>query len=82
MILFGPPGTGKTTIARIVAERTGADFEELSAVSARVDDVRAVIARARDRCRFPPASRWRISTIRPSSFRAKCESCSTPTAAW
>ena len=49
MILFGPPGTGKTTIARIVAERTGALFEELSAVSARVDDVRAVITRARDR---------------------------------
>src|SRR5439155_19618994 len=36
MILFGPAGTGKTTIARIVAERTGATFEELSAVSARV----------------------------------------------
>ena len=49
VILFGPPGTGKTTIARIVAERTGAVFEELSAVSARVDDVRAVIAQARDR---------------------------------
>jgi putative ATPase len=49
MILFGPPGSGKTTIARIVAERTGASFEELSAVSARVDDVRAVISRARDR---------------------------------
>ena len=49
MIMFGPPGTGKTTIARIVAERTGAAFEEISAVSARVDDVRAVISRARDR---------------------------------
>jgi putative ATPase len=49
MILHGPPGSGKTTIARIVAERTGADFEELSAVSARVDDVRAVLVRARDR---------------------------------
>jgi putative ATPase len=49
MILFGPPGTGKTTIARIVAESTGAAFEELSAVSARVDDVRAVIARATER---------------------------------
>jgi putative ATPase len=49
MILHGPPGTGKTTLARIVAERTGAEFEELSAVSARVEDVRGVIQRARDR---------------------------------
>src|SRR5690349_18635498 len=49
LILYGPPGVGKTTIARIVAERTGAAFEELSAVSARVDDVRGVLQRARDR---------------------------------
>src|ERR687883_1131122 len=49
MILFGPPGSGKTTLARIVAQTTGAAFEELSAVSASVSDVRAVLARARDR---------------------------------
>ena len=49
MILHGPPGSGKTTIARIVAEHTGAEFEELSAVSARVDDVRAVFKRAEER---------------------------------
>jgi putative ATPase len=49
MILYGPPGVGKTTIARIVAETTGSAFEELSAVSARVDDVRRVIQEARDR---------------------------------
>ena len=49
MILHGPPGVGKTTIARIVAESSAAAFEELSAVSARIDDVRAVIGRARDR---------------------------------
>src|SRR5438876_8524819 len=49
MILHGPPGVGKTTLARIVAETTGAEFEELSAVSARVDDVRGVLQRARDR---------------------------------
>ncbi len=49
MILFGPPGTGKTTLARIVAARTGASFEELSAVDAGKADVRAVTERARDR---------------------------------
>src|SRR5207249_9143295 len=49
MILYGPPGVGKTTLARIVAETTGAEFEELSAVAASVADVRGVLARARER---------------------------------
>jgi putative ATPase len=49
MILYGPPGSGKTTLARIVAATTGAAFEELSAVSASVRDVREVLARARER---------------------------------
>jgi putative ATPase len=49
MILYGPPGSGKTTLARIVANQTGAEFEELSAVSASVSDVRATIADARER---------------------------------
>ncbi|MEZ5100545.1 MAG: replication-associated recombination protein A [Thermoleophilia bacterium] len=48
-IFYGPPGTGKTTLARIVASSTGAAFEELSAVSASVSEVRAVLQRARDR---------------------------------
>jgi putative ATPase len=48
MILYGPPGTGKTTLARIVAHQTGAVFEELSAVSATVAQVRESIARARE----------------------------------
>src|SRR5574340_1205536 len=48
-IFYGPPGSGKTTLARIVAATTGAAFEELSAVSASVADVRAVLARARER---------------------------------
>jgi putative ATPase len=48
-VFYGPPGSGKTTLARIVAATTGAAFEELSAVSASVSDVRAVIARATER---------------------------------
>jgi len=49
LILYGPPGSGKTTLARIVAGATGAEFEELSAVSATVSNVRDVLARARER---------------------------------
>ncbi len=49
MILYGPPGSGKTTLARIVAGATGAAFEEQSAVSATVAQVREVLARARER---------------------------------
>ena len=47
-IFYGPPGSGKTTLARIVAATTGAAFEERSAVSATVADVRGVIAAARE----------------------------------
>src|SRR5919106_79587 len=47
-IFYGPPGSGKTTLARIVAATTGAAFEEHSAVSATVADVRGVIAGARE----------------------------------
>ncbi|MFQ5967201.1 MAG: replication-associated recombination protein A [Acidimicrobiia bacterium] len=47
MILWGPPGTGKTTLARLVASYASADFVALSAVSVGVKDVREVLARAR-----------------------------------
>jgi putative ATPase len=48
-VLYGPPGSGKTTLARIVAGVTGAEFVELSAVSATVGNVREVLAAARER---------------------------------
>lgn len=49
VILWGPPGTGKTTIAYLVARSSGRRFAELSAVSAGVKDVRAVVAEAQRR---------------------------------
>jgi putative ATPase len=48
-ILYGPPGSGKTTLARVIANTTGAAFEELSAVSASVAQVREVIKSGRER---------------------------------
>ncbi len=47
LIFWGPPGTGKTTLARILAKSTGANMEELSAVSSGVKDLREVIRKAR-----------------------------------
>ena len=49
VILFGPPGVGKTTLAYIVAKQSGRVFEELSAVTSGVKEVRAVLERARQR---------------------------------
>jgi putative ATPase len=51
LILWGPPGTGKTTLARILAKRSVAAFVMLSAVSSGVKDVRAALDDARDRKR-------------------------------
>ena len=49
LVLWGPPGCGKTTLATLVAEAVDARFERLSAVAAGVSDLRRVIAEARER---------------------------------
>src|SRR5690606_31975002 len=52
MILWGPPGCGKTTLARLIAQSAEAEFVPFSAVTSGVKDVREVIAQARQRKDF------------------------------
>lgn len=49
MLLWGPPGSGKTTLARLLAQRSSAHFEQLSAVSSGVTELRKVIKEAQQR---------------------------------
>jgi putative ATPase len=49
MVLWGPPGSGKTTLAQLIAQVTKAHFEQLSAVTSGVRDVREAAAAAKDR---------------------------------
>ena len=79
IILWGPPGTGKTTIARLVAERTKARFVSFSAVLAGIKDIKEVMAAAEGgtpRARASARScSWTRSTA--STRRSRTRSCRT-----
>jgi len=57
MILWGPPGTGKTTLARLIATHSDARFEPFSAVLGGLKELRVILARAEDERRQDPTSR-------------------------
>ena len=56
LIFWGPPGSGKTTLARIIAKKTGGLFISFSAVLSGVKDIRAVIEQARSHSKYPGRS--------------------------
>ena len=74
-VLYGPPGSGKTTLARIVAGVTGAEFVELSAVSATVGNVREVLARRGSGSARPDGGRSSSSTRSTASTRGSRTRC-------
>jgi putative ATPase len=75
-IFWGPPGTGKTTLAQVIARHTAKAYEQLSAVSASVKDVREVVARAGQRLGSGARGRSCSSTRSTGSTRPSRTRCS------
>ena len=78
MILWGPPGTGKTTLAEVIARYANADVERISAVTSGVKEIREAIERARQNRN---AGRRTILLIvdRSSPFQQKPAGCISAT---
>lgn len=52
LLFFGPPGTGKTTLAEMIAKKTNSDFQKLNAVSSGIADIRKIVEKAADQRRY------------------------------
>ncbi len=74
IILWGPPGSGKTTLARIIAAQSNATFVALSAVSAGVADLRRVVAEAQDRRLHPSFAAKTPPSAHPEALERSADS--------
>ena len=68
IILWGPPGTGKTTIARLLADAVGLRFVAISAVFSGVADLKKVFAEAREHARLGKRTLLFVDEIHPVSY--------------
>jgi putative ATPase len=81
MILWGPPGSGKTTLAEVIARQTGADFVGLSAVTAGVAELRRVVDEARARLKLGRRTILFIDEVHRWNKAQQTPSCRTSNAA-
>ncbi len=79
LILWGPPGTGKTTLARLIAHETRSRYFSLSAVTSGVADLRKVIAEAQQGrgAGRPPSISGQTGTRRPLACQSRMSSWSS-----
>ncbi len=83
LVFWGPPGVGKTTIARLLAEHVGLTFEQISAVFSGVADLRKVFETARHRRRDGQGTLLFVDEITASTGPSRTASCrSSRTARW
>lgn len=76
MIFWGPPGVGKTTLARIIANRTKATFIDFSAVTSGIKEIKTVMQRAENNRRFGEKTIVFVDEIPPASTRhSRTPSC-------